>query len=71
MPGMTGPDLVDRIVRSRPVLNVLFVTGYVGEAGDAQRFRGHEVLRKPFTLAALSAAVGTALERAPPIEHAA
>jgi signal transduction histidine kinase/ActR/RegA family two-component response regulator len=61
MPGMTGPELV-RIVRPlRPDLAVLFVTGYVGEAGEADSFAGHEVLRKPYTLAGLSSAVAAAL----------
>ena len=36
---------------------MLFVTGYVGEAGDAGDLAGHDVLRKPFTVAALAEAV--------------
>ena len=40
---------------------VLFVTGYVGEAGDADELIGGELLRKPFTVAALANAVETAL----------
>ncbi|QJU56816.1 response regulator [Sphingomonas sp. AP4-R1] len=61
MPGMTGPELV-RIMRPRfPHVSVLFVTGYVGEAGETESFAGHEVLRKPYTLAGLSAAVAAAM----------
>ena len=35
---------------------VLFVTGYVGEAGEADDLAGHELLRKPFTVDALASA---------------
>jgi hypothetical protein len=43
-------------------VGVLFVTGYAGEA-DAQAFGGHQVLRKPFTMAALARAVDEAFAR--------
>jgi CheY-like chemotaxis protein len=61
MPGMTGPELVARAARLRADVAALYVTGYVGEAGDAEQFAGHEVLRKPFTIAALDRAVARAL----------
>ncbi|PZU11684.1 ATP-binding protein [Sphingomonas sp.] len=61
MPGMTGPELVSAVRPRHPDLAVLFVTGYVGEAGEAESFAGHDVLRKPYTLAGLSSAVSTAL----------
>ena len=41
---------------------VLFVTGYVGE-GESDDLRGHELLRKPFTVGALASAVAAALAR--------
>jgi len=63
MPGMTGPELVATISRDYPDIAVLFVTGYVGEAGQSDDFAGHEVLRKPFTIAALGQAVARAIER--------
>ena len=44
-------------------MRILFVTGYVGEAGDAGDLAGHEVLRKPFTVNALADAVSAALSR--------
>lgn len=73
MPGMTGPELITAIGRHHPHIAVLFVTGYVGEAGQSEDFSGHEVLRKPFTVAALSNAIGQAIERrsAPPASQAA
>ena len=71
MPGMTGPELADEIGRLYPGLGVLFVTGFVGEAGDGGRMSGRDVLRKPFTINALEAAVTAALHRHPPAERAA
>jgi signal transduction histidine kinase/CheY-like chemotaxis protein len=63
MPGMTGPELVARLSRDYPHLATLFVTGYVGEAGQSNDFAGHEVLRKPFTIAQLGSAVTRAMNR--------
>ena len=61
MPEMTGPELV-RIVSERyPGMAVLFVTGFVGETGETNELAGHDILRKPFTVAALSDAVAAAL----------
>jgi signal transduction histidine kinase/ActR/RegA family two-component response regulator len=57
MPGMTGTELVERVRLRFPNLRVLFVTGYVGEAGEAEMFRDAVVLRKPFTLRALADAL--------------
>lgn len=57
MPGMTGIELATKAAELRPGLPMLFVTGYVGEASDAERLTGREVLRKPFTVAALARAI--------------
>jgi CheY-like chemotaxis protein len=74
MPEMTGPELVREVARLWPHIAVLFVTGYVGEAGDADELSGQEILRKPFTVSALSSAVASALGRRasewPPAEAA-
>lgn len=63
MPHLTGPELIATIRPSHPDLAVLFVTGFAGDA-QATGFEGHEVLRKPFTLAGLERAVAAALKRA-------
>jgi signal transduction histidine kinase/ActR/RegA family two-component response regulator len=65
MPEMTGPELVREVSARWPWIAVLFVTGYVGEAGGDEALSGHEMLRKPFTVAALSNAVASALGRKP------
>ena len=61
MPEMTGTELAAEVKRRCPGMRILFVTGYVGEAGDAGDLAGHELLRKPFTVDALAAAVAAAL----------
>jgi signal transduction histidine kinase/ActR/RegA family two-component response regulator len=68
MPEMTGTELVRRAAALYPWIAILFVTGYVGEAGDADGLSGHDMLRKPFTVSALADAVATALSRRPPTE---
>jgi signal transduction histidine kinase/ActR/RegA family two-component response regulator len=65
MPEMTGPELVEEARRRWPWIGILFVTGYAGEAGSAEALSGHEMLRKPFTVAVLAGAVAAALARRP------
>jgi len=62
MPEMTGPELIRHLKGLRQDFAVLFVTGYVGE-GESDDLRGHELLRKPFTVGALAGAVSSALAR--------
>ncbi|MBA2919279.1 response regulator [Sphingomonas sp. MAH-20] len=74
MPGTTGPELIASLQPRHPHIGVLFVTGYAGEIDEATAFAGHDVLRKPFTIGALSNAVQAALARTsgpPPFEAAA
>ncbi len=60
MPGQTGPEMIAGLGEGIEGVAVLFVTGFAGEA-DATIFRGRTVLRKPFTIARLEAAVGEAM----------
>ena len=63
MPEMTGPELIRHLKATETrEFAVLFVTGYVGE-GESDDLRGHELLRKPFTVGALASAVSAALAR--------
>ncbi len=64
MPEMTGPELIRHLKDARSDFAVLFVTGYVGE-GETDDLVGYELLRKPFTVAALAEAVSAALSRQP------
>ncbi len=61
MPTKTGPELVAELQPLLPHVAVLFVTGFAGEAGEQDGFGGHDVLRKPFTIAALSMAIDRAV----------
>ncbi|MDQ3078534.1 MAG: ATP-binding protein [Pseudomonadota bacterium] len=60
MPEMTGPELIRELRARRPDIAVLFVTGFVGD-GENDELVGSELLRKPFTVAALASAVAQAL----------
>jgi signal transduction histidine kinase/CheY-like chemotaxis protein len=71
MPEMTGPELVRIVAEHHPDIAVLFVTGYVGEAGEAEELSGYDMLRKPFTVSALRDAVAAALSRRVSLSHPA
>jgi signal transduction histidine kinase len=68
MPEMTGPEMVEQLSKRWPDMAVLFVTGYVGEAGEIPSFGDHPVLRKPYTLAALESAIQDAARRPVPAD---
>ncbi|WP_106640079.1 ATP-binding protein [Allosphingosinicella vermicomposti] len=63
MPEMTGPQLARAIAELYPHVALLFVTGFVGEAGDADELAGYDIVRKPFTIPVLASAVQAALAR--------
>ena len=65
MPGdMSGVELVQRLRRSHPAMALLLTSGYTGQAMATQpRPADILVLAKPYTRAALSAAVNAALEK--------
>ena len=56
MPGATGPQLFERLVRRRPGLKVLYVSGYTDDtiAHQGQLDAGVQFLQKPFTADALN-----------------
>ena len=55
MPHMNGRTLAVELVRSRPLLKVLYMTGYIDDAEVTREIRGgaHPLLQKPFTTEAL------------------
>ena len=57
MPELTGPEMIAQLKQRWPDIAVLFVTGYAGDASEIESFGDHDVLRKPFTLAALDQAI--------------
>ena len=61
MPDMTGPEMIRNLPPAHAHVPVLFVTGYAGDTAISTDFGGHEVLRKPYTLAGLSLALSHAL----------
>lgn len=63
MPGQTGPEMIAALGERIDGVAVLFVTGFAGEA-DAAIFGGRTVLRKPFTIAGLAAAVNEVMAQA-------
>jgi signal transduction histidine kinase/ActR/RegA family two-component response regulator len=69
MPEMTGIELAQEVAARLPAIRILFVTGYVGEAGSVDELAGAELLRKPFTVAQLAAAIEQALP--PPASYEA
>jgi len=59
LPGMSGRDLARRLVQARPVIRVLFVSGY-GAPTDS--FSNEIIFEKPFNTEALVTRVRQALE---------
>jgi two-component system, cell cycle sensor histidine kinase and response regulator CckA len=64
LPGVSGPDLAARLVRAKPSLRVLLISGYHDEAlrergGDAGAFR---ILQKPFSIDQLATAIRSVVD---------
>jgi len=68
MPGMTGPQLADRLAALRPDMKVLFVSGYPHDSLDDSRLdRQRNFLPKPFSASELLGKVRTLLGAAAPV----
>lgn len=65
MPGMNGKQLADRVRKSHPEMDVLFMSGYTADAIDHYGVGSESVdlLEKPFTTAELAARVRDVLGR--------
>jgi FixJ family two-component response regulator len=59
MPGLSGPQMVDRLREARPDLPVLFMTGYADGASTREELRTEEdrLLEKPFSARVLLDAI--------------
>jgi two-component system cell cycle sensor histidine kinase/response regulator CckA len=66
MPGMSGPELAERLLPERPEMGVLYMSGYAEEvvAQHGTMRRGARLLTKPFSVAALAESVQQALKEA-------
>jgi signal transduction histidine kinase len=53
MPGMDGLELIEQVRRERPSIRAVLMTGHA-DIDLSRHVREHPVLRKPFTMAALS-----------------
>ncbi|MBI2189189.1 MAG: response regulator [Acidobacteria bacterium] len=62
MPGLSGPDLAQRIVRRRPMIEVLFVSGYASGEAIGSTSQSVAVLQKPFTPETLATKVRERLD---------
>lgn len=54
MPEMRGPDLADVLRERRPDIKVLFMSGYIQDAGDRTDVSEQSFLHKPFSLRQLT-----------------
>jgi CheY-like chemotaxis protein len=65
MPGLSGPELAERLLERRPEMRVLFVSGYPSESPGARSVLppGTSFLQKPFTAGLLVRTVAELLER--------
>jgi two-component system cell cycle sensor histidine kinase/response regulator CckA len=73
MPGMHGQDLALHIRAARPDVGIVLISGYTEDVlGVGTKLGSVEFLGKPFTIAALAAAVGRAADAAlePPADAA-
>jgi two-component system, cell cycle sensor histidine kinase and response regulator CckA len=66
MPGMSGYEMVSRLVVERPGLRVLYMSGYTADfmARKGLRIEGTELLSKPFTEDVLQERMRQILDRA-------
>jgi PAS domain S-box-containing protein len=65
MPGMSGPELAERVLRDYPAVPVIFMSGYTSDAVLRQGIEAGEAnfVQKPFQTAALAARVRQVLDR--------
>jgi len=62
MKGMNGPELVLRLIDSRPAMKVVYMSGYTGELIANQGFDSAiRLLEKPFTRADLLKTIDSVL----------
>ncbi|MDA0221682.1 MAG: response regulator, partial [Proteobacteria bacterium] len=63
MPGMSGPELAQRVREASPAIATLFISGYSEDAAGADMLDGADFLPKPFGLDQLATRVAAVLAR--------
>jgi two-component system, cell cycle sensor histidine kinase and response regulator CckA len=65
MKGMSGPELARELIKRRPEIKVIYMSGYTGEliSQNGDGVHGMTMLEKPFTRAALLKAMDSALQK--------
>jgi CheY-like chemotaxis protein len=64
MPGIDGKRLAEHAVKQKPILAVVFMTGYAKSSDiDRFRFKSDQLITKPFTLETLSTKIQLAFNR--------
>ena len=68
MPGMSGRELAEELLRRNPRIRVVYMSGYTDDPIlQARKLpAGSEVIQKPFTAASLIQAVDMALQKIQP-----
>jgi two-component system cell cycle sensor histidine kinase/response regulator CckA len=66
MPGMSGPQFVEAVTRTRGPTKVIYISGYAEDAADAQAIDSADFLAKPFDLRQLTDKVRASLAGPPP-----
>jgi CheY-like chemotaxis protein len=64
MPGLSGAQLAAELVRRKPALRVVFMSGYPNDAPKGRNGRNGAFLPKPFNPGSLSRAIRRELDRA-------
>ncbi len=63
MPGMSGPELVDRLAALRPGIRVMYISGYSGDFAEALAALGDRAfVQKPFDLNAMALKIREVLD---------
>jgi two-component system cell cycle sensor histidine kinase/response regulator CckA len=67
MPGMSGPELAERMRQRRPGIGVVFMSGFADDRALGQDGVEHVLVAKPFPIAQLMKTLRTVLERRTPV----
>ena len=66
MPGMSGPQFVEAVTKTRGPTKVIYISGYAEDAANAEAIDNADFLAKPFDLHQLTDKVRISLAKPPP-----